>query len=275
MNYAQELLQLEEQKKQLLEKSQQATFSYYYCFVNIEPINFYSSKLPKGVKRYGIRLSFEILAFDKKASSQVYSIDFDTTLELKKSVDNLEKLECRDSCFSTKKAINEAGIFFINNYNELKDKQKVDFISKIDSFYNKLQDSEDARAIPAIKTRNLVGYVKEKNINLTLNDFAKIISKTVDNIVEQHLFSFIIEKTEKYFEKSEKSYQLTEQDKKEVVKDIKSKLISSVNNIIASERKIESSQAEWIKLQNEVTKFFKENDNKVASKSKAKPNKVI
>jgi hypothetical protein len=226
MNYAQKLLKLEKQKEALLKSATQEVYKNFFCFINIQPIQYLSSKNPKGVQKYGVNLQFEIITVSEATPQQFNSFEFTTRIELKK-----ENIEYSHGLYSKVKSINPKGLFFINNYGDFTDEQKNLQTEKVKAYYEKLQDPYDDWAVPRLELNNVVGYVKLSSVDFTAKDFAKEINKSVDSIVSNHVSKFLVEKTEINFNKTETYYDLKVQEKKELIKDIKKNLISVLTNI--------------------------------------------
>lgn len=234
MNNVQKLLEIENQKKELLKKSENETSAYYYCFVNLIPVEFYSSKLSKGAKRHGVHLHFEIISFSSSDYHNFYSLVFEVTLENKINKDKQKELKISYTSGVTKKSINQSGVFLINNYEDLTSEQRKQYLNKIKKHYKDLEDPYDSIAINGLETYNIIDYIKVANKALYLEDFLLEINKRLDTIIENNISQFKEYSIEKTFNtpKVEKMYLLTEEEKNKLKKDIKKNFKASILRLI-------------------------------------------
>ena len=238
MNLAQELLQLEKQKETLLNKSQNITAQYYFCFITTTPIQFGIPSKSTTPKRMGVRINCEIIDFHDVKNKQFNSFDLTFTIRMQKS-DNKDKLTFDYSGgnqHKTLKSINANGLFFINNYSDLSDKQKKESIKKIEDYYEKAQDPYYSWAIPSLSVNNIVGYLKKSKLNCSLDEFLNDLSNQLENFIIESLSTFVIEETyQNWYDKEiEKIYTFTAKDKKSLIKHIHKNL---KNNIIEKNKK--------------------------------------
>lgn len=258
MNYAQKLYQLDTDKETLLQKAREDLLGHFFCFVNIIPIGFMNSKV-KGVDNFGTRLNFEIISVDNSDKNEFYSLTFSTTLDL----DNHQHLQISHSSNTTLKTINSKGIFFIQHYHDLHEKQKKEFLKSIKDYYQRLQDKQDeyidSVAISSLETYHIVDYFKSDK-NHSLSHFIEYINHGVDNIIEQHLSSFVCQTIKKHFEKTEKLYTLTLKDKKNLISSIQNNFWVSVNESLYKVKREGNYQDDWIISHNQAVEYFKNTD---------------
>jgi hypothetical protein len=259
MTYAQQLLEIEKQKEALLKESANESHQNYFCFINLEPIQILGRSNQRDIKYYLHALSFEIISINKEDKNQLYSLEFETKVEMNRAKDSKEKLKYSNSSSPDVKNINQHGLFFINNYDELDTKQQKDLLGKINSYYDKLQDPYDDIAIRRIQLKNVIGYIKKSNVSL--EDFVKEIVQNVDSIIENNLSSMVFEKRRENWEEVEDTYHLTTEDKKALIKNIKEKMPEYIKMSLNIETDEGSYQQDWIKLRNQAIKHFKSKDN--------------
>lgn len=231
MNLAQELLTLEKQKEDLLKKSQELVADYYFCFITTNCMQFGMPLKSSDSKKMGIQINFEIIDFETVHKSQFNSSEITTTIKLKK-IDNQEKISFENSGsyqYKRIKSINSKGLFFINNYNDLDEKQKKESIKQIQSYYEKAQDPYDDWAIPSLSVKNIVGYIKKSKIDFTLDDLITELSDQVKDIVEKHISKVVVLNTPHYYNNIETVYELTKKEKQKLIKTIIKNLVKTIN----------------------------------------------
>lgn len=251
MTYAEQLLKIEEDKQNLLKKSRESLFNHYFCFVNIEPIEFLSPT-SKDLLQCGSKLTFEIVAVDNSDNRQVQSIDFSVTLNIGKNNELVSS--CSASCHL--KTINNKGIFLIQNFADLNETQKTEFLKSISTYYERVQRDEDSY-VQRLNIANIIDYFKSEPY-ASLSDFIESINQRVPTILENHLSSFVSEKTRIKFNNSEedKTYQLSVEDKHKLIETIQSNFENSVKDCLYKIKKEGNYQQDWERLHNITVDFF-------------------
>lgn len=252
MNYAQQLLQLEEDKEKLLKQSRQSLVNHYFCFVNLEPVEFFSSK-DKDISPCGTKLTFEIIAIDNSDNNHFYSVDFVASLNVGKN----NTLVCSFDGGCNVKLINQLGIFLIQNFSNLNKKQKTNLLENINTYYEYLQKKDDENYVRRLNTYHIIDYFISENYQ-SLEDFIVFINQSIPTIVEQHLSSFVSGKPKKTFGNVEPKqiYQLSIEDKNNLIEKIQSNFYDTIKDSLYKIKKENNYQQEWEIAHNQTVDFF-------------------
>lgn len=275
MTLAQELFELEEKKKNFLEQSRKNLSQHFFCFITFSHSYGYSRN--SNIEPIHSTLAFQILSFDKKSKHSFYLAEFETNIEFKKKDNEPLLFIYRHSASPTTKNIGKNGLFLVNNYEDLSDSQKADYLNKVHEEYEKMQDPDDVRAIPKLETRGLIDYLKLDNSDLTLNEFVNELKKKVKPLVETYLTSIVYERTKKKWyndkEVPPSTYELSQEEINTLIKDIQKNLVSRVSaSIKPVEVRKDSSYGtsnEWDVYHNNAVNHFIAHDNQVLEARKS------